>query len=210
VERHGVEATGTNARVRDLELTCGGRMLYRERDDFRGMAKRDDDARERLGPRDDQSTFTLQFNDLGTRTGARSQVDFDSTKRSGAVFREAEPRWRVELTMPVESQPTAPLSGPGQRLRREGRVTRVSGAASVAPQATCVLRAMPTGQGEACVAEVRCGRVVLFPAGAGARCTYDGARPIGVAGSGELPGLRLEGETLEVQAAAGGVSIDLQ
>jgi len=207
-----VEATGTNARVSDLELRCGGQTLYRKGDSFAGMAKLDNDAREQLGPRDDQSTFTLQYNDVGTRTGARSQLDFDSTKRSGVVFRETSPRWRVELTMPVKSQPTAPLSGVGQRLRRHGRVTTVSGAAIVSPGAICSLRAMPTGNGEACVADVRCG-ALLFPAGTDVRCTYDGARPIGVASAADAPTLRLDGQILEVQvtgAKASRVVISLE
>jgi hypothetical protein len=206
-----VEAVVTNARVADLELACAGRTLYRKSDSFSGMAKIDNDARERLGRRDDQSTFTLQYNDIGARTGARSQVDLDSTKRTGAVFRETSPRWRVELTMPVESQPTAPLSGAAQRLRREGRVTKVSGATLVSPGATCVLRAMPTGYRDACVAELLCGAAVLFPAGSGVRCTYDGARPDGVESAGDLPTLRLEGQTLQVQTASRAViSLELQ
>jgi hypothetical protein len=143
--------------------------------------------------------FTLHYSDTGTRTGTRSQLDFDSRKRGGAVFREAPLRWRVEFTMPAESLPTTPLSGLSQRLRREGHVTQVLGAAIVSPGATCVLRAMPTGSVDACVAEVLCGDVLLFPAGADVRCVYDGARAVGIASSGEAPTLRLQGRMLEVQ-----------
>jgi hypothetical protein len=198
-----IEAIGTNSRVPDLEVACGGRTLYRKSDPFGGMASIDDDARELLGRRDDQSTFTLQFNDIGTRTGARSQVDFDSTKRSGAVFRETMPRWRVEFTMPIESEPTAPLSGSGQRLRREGRVTDASRGAIVSSGTACTLRAMPTGQQEACVAEVRCGATVLFPVGSKVMCTYDGARPIGLVSEGSEPILTLQGDTLGVTTGNG-------
>jgi hypothetical protein len=201
-----VEAITTNARVIDLDLLCGARALYRTSDPLQGTTTQDSDVREQLGARDDESTFTLQYSDIGTRTGARSQLDFDSRKRTGVVFRDTSPRWRVELTVQSESAPTAPLSGLGQRLRREGRVTRVSGATIVSPGATCVLRAMPTGSVDGCVAEVRCSAVLLFPADADVRCTYDGARPIGVVSEREAPSLRVEGQMLEVRTAGTEVS----
>jgi hypothetical protein len=196
-----VEATGTNARVGDLELRCGIETLYTStlsgyRTDIH------DDVRERLTRRDEESTFTLQYGDEARNGNQTSKVDVDSTKGTVVVQRRIPLEWRVELTMPAESQPTAPLSGSGQRLRREGHVTKVSGAAIVSPGASCVLRAMPNGNGDACVAEVRCGAAVLFPTSAEVRCAYDGARPTSVVSTGEHPTLQFDGQRLDVQTAS--------
>jgi hypothetical protein len=172
-----IEATvttdATNAYVPELRVTCGTQALYSSEDPLNGMAQMDNDAVERLGPRDDQSTFTLQFSDIGTRTGARAQIDLDTALRQGVVFRETLPRYRVELSVPVESEPTAALAGPGQRLSRSAKVTDVSGSAPVKSGAACLVRAMPAGHQDACVAQVTCGTTVLFPASAPVRCTFD-------------------------------------
>jgi len=193
-----VEATKSNAGVSDFEIHCGKESLYRASDELNGMEMGHNDARERLGRSDDSDTFTLKYSDLGSRTGARSQVDFDSTTQTAVVYRESSPRWRVELAPSLESEPTATLSGAGVRLRRTGHVTDVSGAAGVHSAASCVLRAMPTGYRTECVAEVRCGASVLFPASAGVVCTYGDVGVLGVASTGASPSLSLDADRLEV------------
>jgi hypothetical protein len=212
-----VEATvftpDTNTTVPDLVVTCGGQVLYRRKDDFNGMAKLDNDAREVLGRADDRSTFTLQYNDLGERTGQRAEVDLDSNRGAGAVYRRSAPVWRVEFSLAAESLPTTPLSGPAQRLLRRGQVKEVSGAARVAPGARCRVRAMPAGNGNACVAEVVCGPTTLFRAGTEVRCTYDGARPAGVVSVGASPRLRVGADGAEVETSGAGafrVLVDLE
>lgn len=170
----------TNTSVPELTVTCGTQVIYSSEESFNGVSQTGNDAIERMGATEEKSTFTLQYSDVGTRSG-RAQIDLDSNHREAAVFRENIPRMRVELSLPVESEPTAPLAGAAQRLRRTGRVTEVSGAAPVKAGTECVLRAMPNGKQTTCVAEVRCGTTVLFPAGTPVECVYDGARPISVA-----------------------------
>jgi hypothetical protein len=167
------------------------------------------DAREVLGAADDKSSFTLAFSDIGTRTGARAQVDLDTTRRQASVFRDTIPRFRVELSLPATSVPGAPLSGPAQRLRRAGKVSHVTGAAPVKEGATCVLRAMATGKGKDCAAEVACGATIVWPTSAPVRCTYDGARPTSVATADGPVSLGLEGAALTVKGKAFGAEITL-
>jgi hypothetical protein len=204
-----VEARGTNAVVPTLRVECGKHVLFDGADDFNGIAARHNDAQERLGPTDERSTFTLQYSDLGARTGARAQVTLDSMRREVVAFRESSPRYRVELTMNVESEPTAPLSGASERLRRRGRVVEVSGAPRVAAGDQCVVRAMPTGKREACVVEVACGTKVLAPAMTPAQCRYEVARPVSVSAGGPS-GLVLEGDRLTVSGERTGTwSVDI-
>ncbi len=123
----------TNTGVPELTVTCGAQVIYSSEESFNGVSQTGNDAIERMGATDDKSTFTLQYSDVGTRSG-RAQIDLDSNHREAAVFRENIPRMRVELSLPVESEPTTPLAGAAQRLRRTGRVTEVSGAAAVKPE----------------------------------------------------------------------------
>lgn len=191
------ETSGTNAIVPALTVICGDNKIYDSNAPLNGMAQMDNDLREVLGASDDSSTYTIQYADVGTRSGSRAQIDLDSTRHEGLVFSERTPRFRVELTIPSESQPASPL---GLRLRRDGKVTEVSGAAIVKPGAACVLRAMPTGQGESCVADVRCGSTILVAAEP-IHCSYDNARPSTLT-SPDTPGkLRITGDSLEIITA---------
>jgi hypothetical protein len=203
-----ITATDTNALVNDLVIQCGAQSLYRSRDRFSGMSQSHNDAREVFGPTDDKSTFTLQYNDIGSRTGERAQVDLDTTHHQASVFRETIPRFRVELSLPTTSTPGAPLSGPDQRLRRAGKVSHVSGTAPVKEGATCVLRAMANGKGTDCIAEVACATTIVWPASGAVSCTYDGARPVTVA-TEDGPGLILEDSTLTAKGKSFVVEIAL-
>lgn len=195
-----IAAADTNAIVRELAIECGGQKLYRSTDALNGMAHMSNDAREELGRDDETSSFTLKYSDIGTRTGARSQVDLDTSSRQGTVFRESTPRFRVDLSMPTSSVLGPPLSGSDQRLRRSGRIIEVSGSAPVKNGATCVLRAMPTGNRAACTAEIACGATVLWPKTAPVRCTYEASRPVTVETDEGPPSFTLEGSTLAVKA----------
>jgi hypothetical protein len=191
------ETSGTNAVVPALMVICGENKLYDSNAPLNGMSQMDNDLREVLGSSDDTSTYTIQYADVGTRSGSRAQVDLDSTKHEGQVFSERTPRFRVELNIPTESLPASPL---GLRLHRAGKVTEVSGAAAVKVGAICTLHAMPTGQGESCVADVRCGTTILSTAEP-MRCSYKNGRP-GTISALEPPGkLRLAGDSLEIVAA---------
>jgi hypothetical protein len=205
-----ITAKGTNSTVSELAILCGSQKLYRSSDSLNGMSQHKDDAREKLGPSDDKSSFTLAYRDIGTRSGERTQVDLDTNARQGVVYRETIPRFRVELSIPTTSTVGTPLSGPSERLRRAGKIADVSGAAPVKQGASCVLRAMSTGNDEDCVAEVACGATVLWPSSAPVKCEYEGVRPVSVASQEGPATLSLEGSTLTMKTKTFGATVDLE
>ena len=42
---------------------------------------------------------------MGTRTGKRAQVSIDSIAKAASVWSESAPAYRVELTVPYQSEP---------------------------------------------------------------------------------------------------------
>jgi len=199
----------TNAIVRELTVFCGATKLYRSKDSLNGMAQMSNDAREKLGSADDKSSFTMSYRDIGSRTGERTQIDLDTPTRQGAVFRETIPRFRVELSVPVASAATAALAGPDQRLRRAGKVVDLSGVPALKSGAACVLRAMPNGKGNDCVAEIACGTTVLWPSTTPVKCTYEAGRPATVTADQGPAILALDGATLTVKNKAVSATIAL-
>ncbi len=175
----------------------GSQALFEQRLALNGMAMGGNDARERLGPKDDKSRFTLQYTDTGTRTGDRSQIDLDSNKGMALVFSDNLPPFKVELAIPIESEPASPLNGKGQRLSRTGTVDGVNGAAGVKVGDKCTVRALPTGQQQSCVAEVKCGAKVLVAPTAPVSCTYHGSQIDSVSG-GESPSLAVADDGTKV------------
>ncbi|MEZ4301195.1 MAG: hypothetical protein R3B70_40035 [Polyangiaceae bacterium] len=194
-----IATSETNAGVPALTVTCGDRKLYDDSESFNGMAQMDNDARERLGASDDKSTFVLQYSDVGARSG-RAQVQIDTEQKLAEVWSDNLPRFRVQLRVPVESEPAEPLARGGQRMRFAGFVAEVSGAAPVKADAECVLRAMPTGRQDECEAELACGKIVLFPRTEPVTCDYEGARPVKVTASGGAIELSMDGVSARVRA----------
>jgi hypothetical protein len=204
-----IHTNDTNALVDDLEVHCNGQKLYRSSDALNGMAQMSNDARELLGDQraaDDKSSFTLAYRDIGSRTGERTQVDIDTTKQQGTVFRETIPRFRVDFSVPSASVPTTPMA---RRLRRAGTVAAVTGAAPVTTGTPCVLRALATGQHEHCVAEVVCRSAVLFPKSAPVTCTYESSLPSTLSTGGGEPGMSMDDTTLTVTGKGFSVKIEL-
>jgi hypothetical protein len=181
--------------VSRLGVYCGTLKLYESGDPLSGVSQTSEAVREVLGPTDDKGTFTLVYQDIGTRTGARAQIDLDTTKRQAVVFRETIPRFKVELAVEPESIPGQPLSGFEFRLRRAGKIVATRGASPAKTGDACVLRAMATGEQAACTAEIACGATILWPKSAPVSCTYERSRPVTVAAEG----LVLEDGTLSVK-----------
>ncbi|MBX3192178.1 MAG: hypothetical protein KF819_34635 [Labilithrix sp.] len=190
--------TETNTGVSLLTVMCGAHKLYRSSDSLNGMSQSMNDARERLGPKDDKSAFTLKYRDVGSRTGERTQIDLDTTLAQASVFKETLPRFRVDLSIPAASAEAAALAGPEQRLRRTGKVAEARG---LEAGAACTLRAMPTGRQQDCVAEIACGGRVVWPPSEPVTCTYDGARPASVTAEGAST-LAIEGSKLTLKRGA--------
>lgn len=202
-----IATTDTNAVVKQLSVQCGATYVYRSTDRLNGMSQGSNDAREVLGTADEKTTFTLAYRDLGSRTGERAQIDLDTKQGQATVFRDTIPRSRVDLTLPSASTPAAPLA---LRLRRTGLVKRVSGKTPVKEGAPCVLRAMATGKGKDCVADVKCAGLDVWLATAPVQCTYEGGRPVTVgADDGTSGNLAIADKTLTVKAKASELEVTL-
>lgn len=205
------DETETNALVEHLTVGCGATKLYDSSDGFSGMSQSSNDARETLGASDDGSTFTLSYQDIGTRTGDRAQIDLKSRYGQARIFRDAIPAFDVALSLPAQSARTTPLHGAGDRLKRTGTVDSVTGM-GVAKGASCTLRAMPTGEGDGCVAELRCGTKTVWPVTDAVVCRYDGALPSTVEGDaarGADNALNLTDTTLSVTRGKGSMTVTL-
>lgn len=205
------DETETNALVERLTVGCGNVKLFDSSDGFSGMSQSSNDARETLGADDDGSTFTLSYQDIGTRTGERAQIDLTSRYGQARIFRDRIPAFDVALSLPAQSARTTPLHGAGDRLKRSGTVVSVTGL-GVQKGASCILRAMPTGQEDRCVAEVRCGSKVVWPVTDAVVCRYDGALPTTVEGDvarGADNTLGLTDTTLSVRRGAASMTIEL-
>ncbi len=200
----------TNAVIKGLVVSCGGQKLYDSADKLEGMAQMSNDARELLGPSDEKSTFTLAYRDIGSRMGERTQIDFDTNAKQGSVWKETVPRFRVDLAIPKESAPGAPLTTAADRLKRTGKLSEITGS-TLKPGAACTLRAMPNGKREECVAEVACGTTILWPTSTPVKCTYEGSRPATVEAKeeGDLS-LELHGSMLGIKTKATTATIELE
>jgi hypothetical protein len=93
---HGVSA-------KDLTVTCGGKALYRSTDALEGMSMYSSGANELAGPSAGTYVYELAYHDKGTRTGARNEVSLDTSAKTGAVWRDSAPSWRVELAITPKS-----------------------------------------------------------------------------------------------------------
>jgi hypothetical protein len=89
--------------AKDLTVTCGGTPLYRSTDALEGMSMYSSDASEEPGPNASTHVYALAYHDKGTRTGARSEVSLDTSAKTGAVWRDSAPAWRVELAITPKS-----------------------------------------------------------------------------------------------------------
>jgi len=193
------------ARVSRVGVYCGGLKLYRSTDALSGISQSSATVREVLGPNDDLGTFTLVYRDIGPRSGERSQIDIDTMRRQAVVSRETIPRFEVELEVEPESIPGPPLADFEHRLRRAGKVIETTGASPVKTGASCVLRAMATGEEANCTAEIRCGSTILWPKTAPVTCGYEASRPASVLADG----LMLDDTRLSVTTDKFGATIAL-
>ena len=199
----------TNIVVTELKTQCGGQTVYDSADGLNGMSDSSNDAREVLGASDTKGSFTIQFRDLGTRTGKRTQIDLDSTKLQGSVFRETIPRFRVDFALQPGSLPTTPLADADHRLHRSGMVTRATGAATAKEGTPCTVRAIPTGKGDDCVAEVICAATTLWSVRAPVTCTYADGRPSGITSPDGPTILTLDDSGVSLKAKTYELGIDL-
>ncbi len=184
-------AIGTNEEWPDVVVTCGAQTIYDSSDSLSGMAMTSADPVEHFGPGGDTSVFTLKYEDKGTRGSSKNQIMLDTTKRLAAVWSENLPAFRVELTMPIESQPGPPIA---ERLSGAGAIVEATGNAPAKPGAPCTMRALPDGHHEACIAEVACGGRPIVKATDAVSCTYEDDRPISIAREADGLSVTVDGQ----------------
>ncbi len=166
-----LSGNGSKVRVNDLEVLCGGKVLYRSNDKFNGVSNRSSDVTESAGKAVGTLRNGLVFSDQGTRTG-RSQISLDTANRQGVVWSDNIPTFRVEFRMEPWSldRTGEPLIDPenrresmNARVVRTGRVTKVNGSAPTTVGATCIVDVSPASDNQSnCRVRVRCGGALLY------------------------------------------------
>ncbi len=172
---------GTNKRVSQLQLRCGGRVLYDTKTPVAGMSQ----LGWRLYERPDAGgwAYTLNYQDTGSRTG-RPQATLDTRGAKSAIFDNAAEKFRVKIKFdpyssarqgePLYATPRAFVN-----VARKAEVSSVSGAKPpVAKGAQCNVKLTPSALYEKqaiCKTEIRCGAKVIYGTGTFgyAACTLD-------------------------------------
>lgn len=96
---------GEKGRVRSLEVQCGGQKVYDSRDKLEGMSMFSAGFAELAGKQAGTFTYAIRYSDTGSRSGPRTQISIDTTKRAGSVWSEVVPNFRLDLTINEESAP---------------------------------------------------------------------------------------------------------
>lgn len=162
---------GSGAHVGELEVTCGTKFLYRSTDSFNGMSNNGSDATEEPGTAAGTLRHAITYQDQGTRSG-RSQISLDTAQRTGVVWSDNVPTFRVELRIvPWSADRTGdPLIDPENRRERlsetvvrTGTVTKTEGTPPAAAGAACTVDVSPAQSGQSnCRIRVRCAGKLLY------------------------------------------------
>lgn len=161
-----VESVWGNRRGREVVVRCGKEVLYRSTDKLEGMAQMGHDFIESIGDAPATARGTLTWNDVGSRSGPRTQASVDTGASSAAAWRETAPAFRVELTV-------APLSDPypyddstlafSERIKQKAKVEKIQGKAPIRPGASCDVRLTPEiDEKMNCRALVKCGAQIVY------------------------------------------------
>ncbi|MGK3959434.1 hypothetical protein WMF38_41110 [Sorangium sp. So ce118] len=172
-------SSGDDIRVPSLQVVCGGKLIYRSSDPLDGMSTFSSGVEEDSGAEPGTHVYLLSYQDKGSRAGERAEVSLDSARRAGAVWRDAAPAYRVELTLAYQSPPVAgePLLDATRRaLRRSARVTEATGPSPVQAGARCALHVAPFPRDGKCRTRIACGGRMLYGAGTTgvSECTVEG------------------------------------
>ncbi|NUO52690.1 MAG: hypothetical protein HOV80_27910 [Polyangiaceae bacterium] len=156
----------------EVALSCGGSPLYKSTDQLNGMSQHSHGIGELPGPEAGPAVHYLKWDDIGSRTGARSQASIDTKLGVAAAWRETQPNFRVEVEMESLSQPASgtleaehsdaslPFAKP---LTLSSKAASVTGPAPVKAGAACSVALTPAwGPDQNCRAVVSCGDKVLY------------------------------------------------
>jgi hypothetical protein len=164
-----MSSTGAKVTVPNLEVTCAGKPVYRSSDPLEGMSQHGSSVEEDSGAKPGTYRYALVYQDKGPRSGKRSEVTIDTIRKAGAVWTDAIPSFRVEFSLPYQSEPVAGeplLDGTRSTLRRDGAVSKVEGNGSpVKAGARCTVRASPLARAGECLVRVECGGVMIYGSG---------------------------------------------
>lgn len=110
-----LESDGEKGRVQDISVNCGGLSIYDSSDKLEGMSMNSAGMAELPGKVSGTQTYAIRYSDTGARSGPRTQISLDTTRGAGAVWSDVVPIFRVELSVPQESEPVT-----GARLIDKG------------------------------------------------------------------------------------------
>ena len=170
-------SSDTRVKVSNLDVTCAGKPLYRSSDPLEGMSQYGSSVEEDSGAKPQTYHYALTYQDKGPRSGKRTEVSIDTIRKVAAVWTDSLPAFRVEFSLPYQSEPVAGdplLDATRGTLRRAGAVKRVEGTGSpVKLGARCMLRASPLPRAGDCLVRVECGGVMIYGSGTTgvARCS---------------------------------------
>ncbi len=166
-----LSGNGQEADASEVEVSCGTKFLYRSSDPFDGMSSNGSEVTEAAGKTAGTLQYTLAYQDQGARSG-RSQISIDTSQRSGTVWSDNAPTFRVDLRMEPLSpaRPGEPLIDPEnrkERLReavvRTGKVMKLEGTPGVAVGSACTVDVSPvTSSSHNCRIRVRCGGKLFY------------------------------------------------
>ncbi len=155
-----------------LALSCGGNALYNSADQLNGMSQHSHGIGELPGPQPGTTLHYLKWDDIGSRTGARSQASIDTKLGVAAAWRETQPIFRVEIEIESLSQPATGALEAGHSdanlpfpkgLVIPGKAAKVTGPAPVKAGAACSVALSPVwGPEQNCRAVVSCGDEILY------------------------------------------------
>lgn len=164
-----MSSAGAKVRVQNLEVTCAGKPVYRSSDPLEGMSQNRSSIEEDSGAKPGTYRYALIYEDKGARSGKRSEVSIDTIRKAGAVWTDSIPSFRVEFSLPYQSEPVAGgplLDATRSTLRRGGAVSKVEGKGSpVKAGARCAVRASPLARAGECLVRVECGGVMIYGSG---------------------------------------------
>lgn len=129
-------------------LKCGDELLYDSSHELNGMSQHNSGLGEVAAPTTSAGIanafgYIVEVDDVGQRSGARSQITLNSNLEQAVVFRETVPVWRVEVKLAKlanETRSTSLYSRAAvsfDAVTRTGAVSKALGNATAKPGDSC-------------------------------------------------------------------------
>ncbi len=135
-----IDAVLRASKPHEVTVSCGAEILYRSTDKLEGMAHMSSGAGEQPGLAKDTAQARLKWDDVGARTGPRTQASLDTSARAAVAFRETAPAFRVELDVATWSEPYPRDNSDlafSTRVAQKAKVSSVAGAAPLKVGTAC-------------------------------------------------------------------------